>query len=294
MEQFKQKERKSATDLQGAEIWEENDVKAFFPQRPLNAHKGMFGKACIVSRGARLGAAMLSASACLRSGAGYTILRVPQELRTQVAAALPACVVEAFDSLDEGILSSDALALGMGWGVSEELYSLISELLKTYRGTLVLDADALNVLARFGLTILKTKSCKVILTPHPKEFARLCNLSVEAVLQDSLRLAKEFATQYDVTLVLKSNRTVIADGVRTAINTTGSPALAKCGSGDVLSGFLVGTCARGLSPFDAACVSCYVFGRAGEKAEEEFGQYAPTSSDVVSLLPGIIKRIESA
>ena len=173
----------------------------------------------------------------------------------------------------------------MGWGVSEELYSLIVRLLNDYKGKLVLDADALTALARFGLEPLRNKKCEVVLTPHPKEFARLCNVSVKEVLENALNLAREFAVRYKVTLVLKNNRTVITDGKRTVINTTGSPAIAKCGSGDVLSGFLAGQCARGLSPFDAACVACYVFGRAGELAEEEFGQYATTSSDVIAALP---------
>ena len=279
-------------DCADAEVWEDNDIKAFFPKRPSNVHKGTFGKACIVSYGARVGASMLSASACLRSGAGYTTLRVPEGLRVQVATALPSCIVESFQTLDEGMLTSDALALGMGSGVSEALYSLIKELLHDYHGTLLLDADALHALAKFGLKPLENKSCKVILTPHPKEFSRLCNRSVEDVLKDAVSLAKKFAAQYGVTLVLKNNQTVITDGERTVINTTGSPALAKCGSGDVLSGLLVGTCARGLSAFDAACVSCYVFGRAGEIAEQEFGQYAPTSSDVISLLSRTIKSFE--
>ena len=276
-----------------AQIWEDSDVKAFFPKRPLNSHKGMYGKACIVTNGARLGAAMLSASACLRSGAGYTVLRVPEEARIQVATALPSCVVEGFDGIDEELLCAGAIALGMGSGVSKKLYCAITELLKRYDGTLVLDADALTALAQFGLEPLKNKSCEVVLTPHPTEFSRLSSISVEEVLESAVPLAKEFAKEYGVTLVLKNNHTVITDGEQIVINTTGSPALAKCGSGDVLSGLLVGTRARGLSSFDAACVSCYIFGRAGELAEQEFGQYAPTSSDIISLLSRVIKKFET-
>lgn len=275
----------------GAEIWEESDVKAFFPEKKSCVNKGTFGRACIVTGGERAGAAMLASSACLRSGAGYTILRVPENLAVTVSAMLPSCVVEEFAAVDAGILSSDALAIGMGFGVTKELYGVLTQLLKSYRGTLVLDADALTALSQFGMEPLDKKSCKVILTPHPKEFARLCNISVREALENAVPLAREFALKYGVTLVFKNNRTVITDGVRTAINTTGSPALAKCGSGDVLAGFLTGTCARGLSPFDAACVSCYVFGRAGELAEEEFGQYSPTSSDVVSLLSRAVKKV---
>ena len=286
--------RDSEFKCEGAEVWEECDVKAFFPKRPSDAHKGKFGKACIITYGERVGAAMLSASACLRSGAGYTTLRVPTKMRIQVAAALPSCIVEDLSSFDEAMCSYNALALGMGSGVSEELYSLIKKLLKSYRGTLILDADALTAMSEFGLKSLKKKSCEVILTPHPKEFSRLCGLSVKEVKENAASLAQNFAVEYGVTLILKSEHSIITDGVRTAINPTGSPALSKCGSGDVLSGFLAGTCARGLSPFDAACVSCYVFGRAGELAEEEFGQYAPISSDVAALLPRAIKSLEMA
>lgn len=275
----------------GAEIWEDDDVEGYFPPKKSCVHKGSFGKVMIATGGERVGAAMLSASAALRSGAGYTSLRVPARLTAAFGAALPACIVEPFDALDEGILSSDALALGMGWGVTEELYSVILRLLNAYNGKLILDADALTAMARYGLEPLKNKKCEAILTPHPKEFARLCNVSVKEVLENALALAREFARRYNVTLVLKNNRTVITDGLRTAINTTGSPALAKCGSGDVLSGFLAGQCARGLAPFDAACVACYVFGRAGELAEEEFGQYASSSSDVIAALPRAVMRL---
>ncbi len=275
----------------GAEVWEDEDVKAFFPKKHSNVNKGMFGKACIVTSGARMGAAMLAASASLRSGAGYTMLRVPERLCVTAATALPSCIVEDFNALDDGMFSSDSLAIGMGSGVSKGLYSIVTQLLNGYRGTLILDADALSALSEFGLKPLEHKSCEVVLTPHPKEFARLCGLSVKDVLENALAISQKFAQQYGVTLVFKNNRTVITNGVRTAINSTGSPALAKCGSGDVLAGFLAGTCARGLSTFDAACVSCYMFGRAGELAEEEFGQYSPTSTDVVASLPRAIKSL---
>ncbi len=276
---------------EGVEVWEDKDAKAFFPRKQSNVNKGMFGKACIVTSGARMGAAMLAANASLRSGAGYTLLRVPERFCLTAATALPSCIVEDFNALDDGMLSSDALAIGMGSGVSKGLYSIISQLLTGYRGTLILDADALSVLAEFGLEPLEHKSCEVILTPHPREFARMCNMSVKDVLENSVINAQKFASQYGVTLVFKNNRTLITNGIRTAINFTGSPALAKCGSGDVLTGFLAGTSARGLTPFDAACVACYVFGRAGELAEAEYGQYSPTSSDVAASLPYAIKSL---
>lgn len=157
----------------GIEVWEDKDVMTFFPQKHSNVNKGMFGKACIVTSGARLGSALLAASASMRSGAGYTMLRVPERFCSAAAVALPACVVEDFNSLDDGMLAADALAIGMGSGLSKGLYSIITQLLNGYRGTLILDADALAALAEFGLQPLANKSCEVILTPHPKEFAQI-------------------------------------------------------------------------------------------------------------------------
>lgn len=276
----------------GAEVWEDRDLLKFFPKKRSCVNKGSFGKSCIMTGGERIGAAMLSASASLRSGAGYSTLCVPPHLMSAVATALPSCVVEELRMPEcGGALASDALAVGMGFGASKGLYELIAEILERYRGTLVLDADALAVLAEYGLYPLEKKACKVILTPHPKEFSRLCRLSVREVLENAVPIAREFASRYGVTLVFKNNRTVITDGVRTAINCTGSPALAKCGSGDVLAGFLAGTCARGLEPFDAACVSCYVCGRAGKLAEAEYGQYSSASADLIDLLPRAVMSV---
>ena len=213
-------------------------------------------------------------------------------MRVQVATALPSCIVE---EINETRLFYDAIALGMGSGVSEQLYALIRRILQNQVGTLILDADALTALAKFGLELLKGREpyeLDVVLTPHVVEFARLCGKSVEEVKEGGVALAKNFAKEYGVTLVLKSNHTIITDGERTVINTTGSPALAKAGSGDVLSGLLAGICGRRV-PFDAACTACFVLGRAGELAEQEFGQYAPTATDIISLLPRVIKSLES-
>ena len=277
-------------------VWEENDVKEyFFPKAP-DAQKWDSGSACIMTYGERLGAAMLSASACLRSGVGYTFLHVPQEMRVQVATALPACIVEEMNGAPYPTrLLYGAIALGMGSGVSEQLYALIRHVLQYYSQTLILDADALTALAQFGLEPLKEKdpcNCEVILTPHLKEFAQLCGKSLEEVKEGGVALAKSFAKEYGVTLVLKSNHTIITDGERVAINMTGSPALAKAGSGDVLSGLLAGISASFL-PFETACIASYILGRAGELAEQEFGQYAPTPTDIISLLPRVIKSLES-
>ena len=268
----------------GAEVWENADVKAFFPRRRSNTHKGSYGTACILAGGAYSGAAFLAAGACLKSGAGYTKLCVSGELYPHAIGKLPAAVLREYKAIDGDILGADALAVGMGSGVSEQLYVYIAELLTNYTGTLVLDADALNTISAYGTEVLSKHACRVVLTPHPKEFSRLAECSVKEVLADPVGMAKEFAARFGVTVLLKNNRSVITDGVRVAVNPTGSPSLAKGGSGDVLSGLLVGTCARGVQPFEAACVASYLLGRAGELAAREMGEYAPDPSDTIAFL----------
>ena len=267
----------------GTELWEEEDVSAYFPKRKSNTHKGAFGRACLFAAEAKYpGAVFLAAGACLRSGAGYTELIAEDALYSAAIGKLSSCVLRRFEALDGDILSADCIALGMGAGVSERLYAHIAELMEAYTGTLVIDADGLNTLAKYGVEVLKHKSCRVILTPHPKEFSRLTGRSVGEVLASAAESAQAFAKEYGVVVALKNNRTLITDGQRLALNLTGTPALAKGGSGDVLSGLLAGTCARGVPPFEAACVASYLIGRAGELAAEEFGEYSVTAEDVIS------------
>ena len=267
----------------GAEVWEDGDAAVFFPKRRSNTHKGTFGRACLFAAEAQFtGAVFLAAEACLRSGAGYCELVTGEPLYSAAVGKLPACILRRFEALDGDILSSDCIALGMGAGVSDRLYAQIAELLEVYTGTLVIDADGLNTIAKYGTDVLKEKSCRVVLTPHPKEYSRLTGIPVGEVLRRSFELAADFAKEHGVVVALKNNRTLITDGERLALNLTGTPALAKGGSGDVLTGLLAGTCARGVPPFEAACVASYLFGRAGELAAAELGEWSVTAEDVIA------------
>ncbi len=277
----------------GAEVWEEGDVAAFFPKRRSHTHKGSYGNAYLFAGGAvATGAAFLSAGACLKSGCGYTRLALTGSVYPHAIGRLPSVILREFHAIDGEMLAADCIAAGMGSGVSERLYAYIAELLSVYTGILVLDADALNTVAQYGVEILKEKSCRVIVTPHPKEFARLTGRGVKELLSDPVHYAEAFARQYGVTVLFKNNRSVITDGTRTAINLTGSPALAKGGSGDVLAGLLAGTCARGVPPFEAACVASYLMGRAGEIAAAELGEYSVSASDVVDRLPAAMSSLQ--
>ncbi len=291
----------------GAEVWQDGDAQERFPKKKSHSNKGSYGSVAILAGRGSLGAPLLSVGGALKSGAGYTELWLPASAvlgmdAAQIAAAraadqvlcaaaaikYPACIVNIYDGEP---FFSDALAYGMGAGTGPFCKETLEEILSSYtRGTLVLDADALNTLALCGVEMLRKKRCPVILTPHPKEFSRLTGKTVEEVLSDPVGLAQKFSCDYGVTVVLKNNRTVIAEGRRIAINPTGSPALAKGGSGDVLAGLIAGLSTR-LAPFDAAAAGSYLLGRAGEIAAERMGEYAPDASDVISLLPAAMTSL---
>lgn len=265
-------------------------IGKYFPQRKKELHKGQCGTAAIVAGTAFPGAGVLSALACLKSGAGYTKLFVAGDPLPYVLR-MPACIVRGWDR--EEVLNADAVALGMGAGVGAALYERICMLLSDYRGVLVLDADALNALARFGKDVLKDKHCAVVLTPHIGEFARLTGISAEEVSRSRIALAEQFAREYGAVVSLKSHETVTSDGVHTACNPTGSPCLAKGGSGDALSGLIAGSAARGLSAFDAAVAASYIFGRAGELAARAMGEYSPDATDVIARIGEAILSLGS-
>ncbi len=292
----------------GAEVWGREDVRKFFPPKKSHSDKGDYGSVAILSTCNILGAPLLAAGAALKSGAGYTDLymtsssvpcgdaatiatfQTADELhRALCAAKYPAC---RFSFYDGEPVFAGAVAFGMGAGVGETTRTILEELFTTYRsGTLVLDADALNTLAMYGTERLKERECPVVITPHIKEFSRLTGRPTEEILSDPVSAAKAFSREYNVTVVLKNNRTVIAQGDRAAVSTAGSPVLAKGGSGDALAGFLAGTCARGVPPFEGAVVSCYLFGKAGELAAERMGEYAPDASDLIKFLPEAMVRL---
>jgi NAD(P)H-hydrate epimerase len=156
---------------------------------------------------------------------------------------------------------------------------------------LLIDADGLNTLSKYGVAILKEKSCEVVLTPHVLEFARLIDKEKELVFSNGISLAKEFATEYKVTILLKSAVSVITDGERVYLNVSGSSGQAKAGSGDVLSGIILGLISRMDEMFFGAVVGAYLFGKAGEVVEKRQNQYTMTASDVISALPEVINAL---
>ena len=271
----------------GVEILDAPRIENCYPKRARNSHKGTYGSCNIVAGSEKYaGAAVLSLNGALRSGCGYVKLTSCEYVKSLLIPKLPQVIY-----LDEPDLTSQAIAIGMGMVATQDTYDAVKNLINNYSGSLVIDADGLNALSKFGVNILKEKTCKVILTPHLKEFSRLTKLNIEEILKNPVEISKEFSKEYGVTLLLKGAASIICEGERVAINTRGTTALSKGGSGDILSGFMCGCLARGLAPFDAASCAAYTLGVAAEIASKEKTDYCATAHDIIKSLHLSVKRL---
>jgi ADP-dependent NAD(P)H-hydrate dehydratase / NAD(P)H-hydrate epimerase len=229
--------------------------------RGSDSHKGTFGHAVIVagSRG-KSGAAVLAGYACLRAGAGLTTIATPDEVQAVVAAAYPEYMTEALLSTKTGgtaaansssgrmskiIEDKSVVAIGPGMGTHVETRMVVQQLVREATVPIILDADGLNCFDGEADKLAKRKTAYLAMTPHPGEMARLLGLKNPAVQSDRLKVAKEAAKKWNAHIILKGFHTILAapDG-RTWVNTTGGPALAKGGSGDVLTGVLAALTAQ--------------------------------------------------
>ncbi|MGG4185506.1 NAD(P)H-hydrate dehydratase [Paenibacillus jamilae] len=248
-----------------------------------DGHKGTYGHVLVAAGSLRMsGAGLLAARAALRIGSGLVTWAVPEALLPRIIGAAPELMLAAAaaggdgewnaDSADELLQlaqARDVLAVGPGLGRFAGDTGWLRRLWEEYGGPLVLDADALNILASAGpeLEAWKPRSAAVVLTPHPGEMARLLGIPTAEVQRDRITLAREYARTRGVTLVLKGARTVIAcpDGMA-YVNTTGHAGMATGGAGDVLTGIIAGLLAQGLNASQAAAFGVYLHGATGETA----------------------------
>ena len=261
------------------------------PRAP-GAHKGDFGHVLVVggSRG-KTGAPAMTGMAALRAGAGLVTVASAQSAIPVIASYAPELMTEALTETECGAISSrtlvaingkDVVALGPGLGTHPETVEVVRRLVAEVAALLVIDADGLNALG--GLPI---QGRNLILTPHPGEMARLVGLRPAQVQADRMGIARAFATEHGLTLVLKGQRTLIAfaDG-RVWVNPTGSPAMAKGGSGDILTGLIAGLLAQTpQEPEAAIAAAVYLHGRAGELGAAALGERSLIATDLLKFLP---------
>ena len=282
-------------------------ARTALPKRPLNANKGTFGRVLVVAGSINyIGAAYLACSGAIRVGAGLVTLATATSLQPILAAKLTEVTYLPLPEAHPGIISPqaaelvgqqfsdyNALLLGCGLGQSQSVIEFISSvLLKPELPALVLDADALNTLAKIP-NWWRQLTNDAILTPHPGEMARLSGVSIAEIQSDRAGTARRLALEWHKTIVLKGAYTVIAtpDG-RSRISPIANPGLASAGTGDVLTGAIAGLMAQGLSLFDAATLGVYLHGKAGEMVKDIIGDAGMIATDLLPALPLVIKRLK--
>lgn len=275
------------------EVLDRDKVLWILPQRDVNAHKGDFGRILLLcgSRGFT-GAASLAAMGALRSGAGLVYLGVPESIYAIEAVKLTEPVVFPLPDQD-GMLSAaavgpilerlprmDAVLMGCGLGQSEGTLAVVKAVMENAKCPVVLDADGINLLSGH-MDILRERTYTTILTPHMGEYSRIGGRG-----RDS---AVEFAGEYGCIVLLKGHNTLITDGDRCYRNPTGNPGMAVGGSGDVLAGIIVSLLGQGIRPLEAAACGAWLHGAAGDICGEEIGQYGMLPTDMVQVLPRLMK-----
>lgn len=274
---------------------DEKDIKPLLKPRARHSHKGDFGRALLVAGSKGMaGASVLAARAAMRSGAGLLTVHVPESNNIIVQTSVP----EAMTSIDSNdscfsdlidVSRYDAVAVGPGIGQNKESERALLHLIENCRVPMVIDADALNILARNSEYLYRLPAGSV-LTPHPGEFARLfgdCANSYE-----KLQKAQSYAVASGVTVVLKGAYTVIiAPDGNLYFNSTGNPGMATGGSGDVLTGIVLSLLVQGHAAADAARYGVYIHGLAGDCAVKEKGEISLVAGDIVDCLPQAWKTL---
>ncbi len=275
-----------ATHTQYRVLGREEIVAVYKPREPY-AHKGTLGNALIAggSHG-KIGAICLSARAALRAGTGLVTCLVPECGYEIVQAAVPEamCLTSGREALEEitGWEKFPAIGIGPGMGTGEQTVKGLTAFIEACRQPVVLDADALNILAKHHELLAKLPKGSII-TPHPKEFSRLFGENTNSMIQlDNARIQ---AMRYNINIVLKGHHTaVITTEGECWYNMTGNAGMATGGAGDVLTGIITGLLAQGYAPHDAAMMGVYLHGLAGDLGAKELSQEALIAGDIIDYL----------
>ena len=272
-------------------------VKSLLPVRNIDAHKGDCGKVLLVcgSKGFT-GAPALATKGALRAGCGLAYLAVPACIYVIEAVKLDEAIVwpckdrdgsfseDSVDEIRNLMRGKDAIVLGCGMGISNGSFHVVKTILQEFTGPVILDADGINVLQAHK-DLLRERTSPTIITPHAGEFGRIAS----KISGDRILDAARFANEFGVIVLLKGHDTVITDGHITYINTTGNPGMAVGGSGDLLAGIIGSIAAQPIAPLEAAACGAWLHGAAGDLCAEELGQRSMLPSDMLNVLPRLLK-----
>ena len=285
------------------------EIGSFLPHRAADAHKGDFGHVLSIC-GSRCmpGAAYMAAKAALRCGAGLVTAAFPRSIYHTMALKLTEALLLPLAETEQGSLSRNciptllrelesdrytAVVIGCGLSVNEDSEAVLQAVLEHAKVPVVVDADGINILSR-NIDILQNAVCPVILTPHPKEMARLLAVQTSEVQSRRTEIARHTAQTLGVYLVLKGSNTLIASPNETAVyvNGTGNNGLSKGGSGDVLAGMLGAFCAQGIPLSQALCAGVYLHGHAADVVAAELSRTGMLPTDVIESLSRVFAAFE--
>ncbi len=303
---------------------EQTDAAFLLPERPVYSHKGDYGHVLLIAGSiGRTGAALMAAKACLRSGAGVVTIGVPETLVNVFQGRVTEEMVLPLPDNGHGILSkeassgimeflskkADVLAIGPGMSSDPNITKLLMTLLVSVTTPMVIDADAINLIAGHTKALLKVKA-PVIVTPHTGEMARLLgkgyikdtgsaeiewNEMKRKIERDRVNTAVSFSKKTGTYLILKGVPTIVSEPEgRAFINTTGNPGMAIAGAGDVLTGIVAAFLAQGLNPLDASILSVYLHGLAGDVAASEKGMHSLIATDIIEKIPEAFMRLKKS
>lgn len=284
-------------------------AKNLLPKRPSQSNKGTFGKVLNIAGCLNYeGAACLSSVAPLKVGAGLVTLASIENVINNLAGNCPwvtfyplrdnnkKCIAsDAFNDLKDVILNYTVISVGSGLSASASISAFVDDLVR-YLNKLdkkvVIDADAINVLAESEISKFPENS---VITPHPMELSRLIKVPVDEIQNDRIKYARYTADKYGCCVVLKGNKTVVCTKeLEVFVNTSGNSALAKAGSGDVLTGMISGFMAQGLSVKDASLLGVYLHGFSGELASDDLTLYSVLATDLIDYIPNALKKLLEA
>ncbi|MDO5388053.1 MAG: NAD(P)H-hydrate dehydratase [Clostridia bacterium] len=262
--------------------------RSLLPQRKPYSNKGTYGKALFVSGcDTMAGAAVINGTSAYMAGCGLVNICSTPHVMEVIHNSLPEAVTSHVKSID--INYGNVIAIGSGIGISPESKSITDYVLNNSKVPVVADADALNIISQNEPLKYKTS----VITPHIKEMSRLTGLDTAYIRENIIDTAKNYAKKYNTVVVLKDAHSIIAspDG-KICINITGTSAMSKGGSGDSLTGVITGLIAQGTDCFTAACLGCYLNGKAGEIAENEKSSYSLLALDISKAIPKAINSLQ--
>jgi len=287
------------------------EVASLIGPRPREANKGSFGHVLVVGGSiGKSGAAAMAGMSALRAGAGLSTVATPKSVLATVAGFHPEIMTEPCEETEAGTVSLRALeyahmdnlvkgktVLAIGPGISRhpETSEFVRTVVQKYPMSIVLDADGLNAFE--GQTDKLNGRCReLVITPHPGEMARLTGLSTPEVQRDRIGIARKFAAEHELIVVLKGNRTLVAHpGGEVWVNTTGNPGMATGGTGDVLTGMVAGMIAQNPARvLEAVTGAAYLHGLAGDVAGESIGEQSLVATDLIRALPEAMRRVRES